>query len=237
MFDIGFSEILVIFVLALIVLGPEKLPRVAAQVGKILGRARAMARQFREQLEEEIKVEETRKTEAKATKPVDIPPAAAAGAAAAGAGAAGAAAGAAGAAAAGADPSATPAEAPASAVAPEPTPQGPEEIAAQGSVDTSHPAPWVAETPHDASGSVITSEPPVESESGHMDLTHEAWPYNSPAPPPDVAELFRDQLKPPAPEPAAPAAAPTVATPSPADAASSESAPPGVSKASHERAT
>ena len=44
MFDIGFSEILVIFVLALIVLGPEKLPRVAAQVGRWIGRARAMAR-------------------------------------------------------------------------------------------------------------------------------------------------------------------------------------------------
>ena len=39
MLDIGFSEILVIFVLALIVLGPEKLPRVAAQVGRWIGRA------------------------------------------------------------------------------------------------------------------------------------------------------------------------------------------------------
>lgn len=61
MLDIGFSEILLIFVLGLIVLGPQKLPRVAAQVGRWIGRARAMARQFREQLEEEINVEETRK--------------------------------------------------------------------------------------------------------------------------------------------------------------------------------
>jgi sec-independent protein translocase protein TatB len=52
MFD--FSEILIIFVLALVVLGPKKLPGVAAQAGRWLGRARAMARQFREQLEQEV---------------------------------------------------------------------------------------------------------------------------------------------------------------------------------------
>ncbi len=57
MFDIGFSEILVIFILALIVLGPEKLPRVVREVGRWVGRARAMARQFQEQLEEEVDVD------------------------------------------------------------------------------------------------------------------------------------------------------------------------------------
>ncbi|MGC8520568.1 MAG: Sec-independent protein translocase protein TatB [Steroidobacteraceae bacterium] len=54
MFDFGFSEILLIFVLALVVLGPEKLPTVVRRVGRWVGRARAMARQFQEQLEEEI---------------------------------------------------------------------------------------------------------------------------------------------------------------------------------------
>jgi len=54
MFDIGFSEVLLIFVIALIVLGPEKLPRAASQVGRWIGRARAMARQFKEQLEEDL---------------------------------------------------------------------------------------------------------------------------------------------------------------------------------------
>jgi sec-independent protein translocase protein TatB len=60
--DIGFGEIVLIFGLALVVLGPEKLPRVAAQVGRWIGRARGMARQFREQLEEEVNLEEARKT-------------------------------------------------------------------------------------------------------------------------------------------------------------------------------
>ena len=61
MFEGRFSEILIIFVLALIVLGPEKLPRVVSEAGRWVGRARAMARQFREQLEEEVQGQEARK--------------------------------------------------------------------------------------------------------------------------------------------------------------------------------
>jgi Tat protein translocase TatB subunit len=53
MFEVGFSELLLIMVLALLVLGPQKLPKVVAEVGRWMGRARAMARQFREQLEVE----------------------------------------------------------------------------------------------------------------------------------------------------------------------------------------
>ena len=53
MFGIDFSEILVIFAIALVVLGPQRLPKLAATIGRWLGRARAMARQFREQLEQE----------------------------------------------------------------------------------------------------------------------------------------------------------------------------------------
>ena len=53
MFEVGFSEIMVIFGLALVVLGPERLPKLAASIGRWVGRARAMARQFRDQLESE----------------------------------------------------------------------------------------------------------------------------------------------------------------------------------------
>ncbi len=53
MFDIGFSEVLLIFGLTLVVLGPDKLPHVARTIGRWVGRARGMARQFREQLEAE----------------------------------------------------------------------------------------------------------------------------------------------------------------------------------------
>ena len=75
MLDIGFSEIALIFTLALVVLGPEKLPKVAAQVGRWIGRARGMARQFREQLEEEVNLEEARKTRPPAVTSTPPPPA------------------------------------------------------------------------------------------------------------------------------------------------------------------
>jgi sec-independent protein translocase protein TatB len=58
MLDVGFSEILLTSAIALIVLGPEKLPKVARQVGNWVGRARAMARQLSEQLEREVSAEE-----------------------------------------------------------------------------------------------------------------------------------------------------------------------------------
>ena len=70
MFDIGFSEILVIFVLALIVLGPEKLPRVVREVGRWVGRARAMARQFQEQLEDEVDSDRNRTIRPEPVRPV-----------------------------------------------------------------------------------------------------------------------------------------------------------------------
>ena len=54
MFDFGFSEIVLTSAIALIVLGPEKLPKVARQVGNWMGRARSMARQLTEQLEREV---------------------------------------------------------------------------------------------------------------------------------------------------------------------------------------
>jgi sec-independent protein translocase protein TatB len=68
MLDVGFSEILLTSAIALIVLGPEKLPKVARQVGSWVGRARAMARQLTEQLEREVSAEELMK-QTKSTGP------------------------------------------------------------------------------------------------------------------------------------------------------------------------
>ncbi len=63
LFEGRFSEVLIIFVLALVVLGPEKLPRVVSEIGRWMGRARVMARQFREQLEEEVQLEQARRAQ------------------------------------------------------------------------------------------------------------------------------------------------------------------------------
>ena len=58
MFDIGFWELLLIFGLGLIVLGPERLPRVAAQLGNWAGQARRMANMLMTQLRHEIDLED-----------------------------------------------------------------------------------------------------------------------------------------------------------------------------------
>ena len=58
MLDFGFSEVLLTSAIALVVLGPERLPKVARQVGNWMGRARLMARQLSEQLEREVNAEE-----------------------------------------------------------------------------------------------------------------------------------------------------------------------------------
>lgn len=61
MFEVGFSELLLIMGLALLVLGPEKLPKVVTEIGRWMGRARAMARQFKDQLEMEAAESSRRK--------------------------------------------------------------------------------------------------------------------------------------------------------------------------------
>lgn len=58
MFDFAFSEMLVVFVVALVVLGPTRLPGLVRKVGRWVGKARSMARDFREQLENEVNIEE-----------------------------------------------------------------------------------------------------------------------------------------------------------------------------------
>jgi Tat protein translocase TatB subunit len=61
MFDVGFWEIILIFGLGLMVLGPEKLPRIAAQLGRWVGRARRTASQLRWQLEREIDMDDQKR--------------------------------------------------------------------------------------------------------------------------------------------------------------------------------
>ncbi len=50
----SFSELILLFVIGLIVLGPERLPRVANQLGKWIGQARRMTRVMKRQLEDEL---------------------------------------------------------------------------------------------------------------------------------------------------------------------------------------
>ena len=61
MFDIGFSELLVIGVVALIVIGPEKLPRVARTIGHLAGRLQRYVADVKADINREIELDELRK--------------------------------------------------------------------------------------------------------------------------------------------------------------------------------
>lgn len=52
MLDIGWSELLLIGIVALIVIGPKDLPRMFAALGRFTGKARAMAREFQRAMDE-----------------------------------------------------------------------------------------------------------------------------------------------------------------------------------------
>ncbi|MCX2886659.1 Sec-independent protein translocase protein TatB [Pseudomonas sp. DCB_BI] len=56
MFEIGFSELLVVGIVALLVLGPERLPVAARTLGRGLGQARRAMHALRTQVEREIEL-------------------------------------------------------------------------------------------------------------------------------------------------------------------------------------
>ena len=61
MFDIGFSELLVILVVALIVIGPERLPKVARTLGHLFGRMQRYVNDVKADITREMELEELRK--------------------------------------------------------------------------------------------------------------------------------------------------------------------------------
>ena len=61
MFDIGFSELLVIGIIALVVIGPERLPRVARTLGHLAGRLQRYVADVKADINREIELEELRK--------------------------------------------------------------------------------------------------------------------------------------------------------------------------------
>ena len=58
MFEIGFSEVVLVFVVALLVLGPEKLPGVVRQVAHFIRKIRAMTDTVTRELKQELPVDE-----------------------------------------------------------------------------------------------------------------------------------------------------------------------------------
>ena len=60
MFDIGFSELMVVMVVALVVIGPERLPKVARTLGHLWGRGQRYVNGIKADIERDMNVEEFR---------------------------------------------------------------------------------------------------------------------------------------------------------------------------------
>ncbi len=74
MFGIGSTELIVILVVALIVLGPKKLPGIARSVGKALGEFRRAATDVKQTIEREVEQVEVREKKKSAEKAVSKEP-------------------------------------------------------------------------------------------------------------------------------------------------------------------
>jgi sec-independent protein translocase protein TatB len=61
MFDIGFSELMVIGIVALLVIGPERLPKVARTLGHLLGRAQRYVNDVKSDINREMQLDELKK--------------------------------------------------------------------------------------------------------------------------------------------------------------------------------
>lgn len=72
MFDIGFLELVIVGVIALLVLGPERLPVAARTVGKWVARARRMTSQFTKEIDRQIELDELRAELKKQGESLDI---------------------------------------------------------------------------------------------------------------------------------------------------------------------
>lgn len=68
MFDIGFSELLVIGIVALVVIGPEKLPKMARTLGHLLGRAQRYVNDVKSDINREMQLDELKKLQSQVTE-------------------------------------------------------------------------------------------------------------------------------------------------------------------------
>ena len=61
MFDVGFFELLLLGVVALLVIGPERLPKVARTAGLWIGKGRRMLQSVKADIEQELRAEELKR--------------------------------------------------------------------------------------------------------------------------------------------------------------------------------
>jgi len=73
--SLGMPELIVIFVIALIIFGPKKLPELGRSLGRSLNEFKRASNELKNTLEEEVRIEEQREATAKAQAPAPAAPA------------------------------------------------------------------------------------------------------------------------------------------------------------------
>jgi|SaaInl7_135m_RNA_FD_contig_31_2438388_length_782_multi_9_in_0_out_0_2 sec-independent protein translocase protein TatB len=71
MFDIGFWELMIIGLVALLVVGPERLPKLAYTAGKWLGKGRSMVTSIKHEIDREMKADELKRIVEEQKKLID----------------------------------------------------------------------------------------------------------------------------------------------------------------------
>ena len=71
MFDIGFSELIVIGLVALIVIGPERMPVVARTLGALLGRAQRYVNEVKYEIRREMQVDDLKNLQSQITEQIN----------------------------------------------------------------------------------------------------------------------------------------------------------------------
>ncbi|MBI5438330.1 MAG: twin-arginine translocase subunit TatB [Nitrosomonadales bacterium] len=72
MFDIAFSELVVIMLVALVVIGPERLPKVARTMGNLWGRMQRYVNSVKNDIADELAIEEVKKLRGDISKKVTV---------------------------------------------------------------------------------------------------------------------------------------------------------------------
>lgn len=72
MFDIGFMELLVVAIVGMVVIGPERLPEAARAVGKSVGKVKHFFNAMQRQIDQEIRMEALNKQVMEETKDLEI---------------------------------------------------------------------------------------------------------------------------------------------------------------------
>lgn len=70
MFEVGFAELVVIGLVALLVIGPEKLPRVARETALWLRKAREMVHSVKREVDQELRLDELRQSGGDVERPI-----------------------------------------------------------------------------------------------------------------------------------------------------------------------